>query len=114
MISATPQTTTISLTWTQPPGDVVDSYTISYTSVIEECIGTSDFSTFGSISGNDSSMRSYTLINLEENSVYAITVEAVNGAGGTSSSILTTWTSGAGRLMYLYVTIDVIIQFMNH
>jgi len=36
LISAIPQSTTISITWTQPPGEGVDSYTISYTTATSD------------------------------------------------------------------------------
>ena len=98
LTSTIPQTTTISLTWTQPPGDVVYSYTISYNSTIYQCEGSLEFISSGSIPGINGSMRSYNLINLEEDSVYNISIEAVNKAGSASSTILMRRTSGAGML----------------
>ena len=77
----------------------MDSYTISYISTIDQCMGTVEFMSSGSVSGINGSMRSYTLTNLEEDSEYDITIEAVNGAGRASSSILTTRISAAGRLI---------------
>ena len=86
MIFGTPQTTTISLNWTQPPGDVVDSYTISYTSTHHQCMmGTLEFMSTISIRDIDGYMRSYTLTNLEEDSSYTIDVQAINKAGNYSS-----------------------------
>ena len=52
-------------------------------------------------SGINGSMRSYILTNLVEDSEYAITIEAVNGAGrAASSTMLIIRTSGAGRLIF--------------
>jgi len=83
----------------QPRGDVVDSYTISYTSVIDQCIGRAEFMSTGSISGIDGSVRTYTLTNLEEDSELSITIEAFNGAGRATSSTLKARTSVAGNLV---------------
>ena len=64
-------------------------------------MGTPESSSSVSRSGINGSMRSYILTNLEEDSEYAITIEAVNGAGrAASSTMLTTRTSGAGRLIF--------------
>ena len=98
LISVTPQTTTISLNWIQPPGDVVDFYNIAYTSTTEECRGTIHFMLINSISGINGSLRSYTLKNLEEDSEYNITVEAVKGAGKAGTTLPTTRTSVSGML----------------
>ena len=63
-------------------------------------MGTADFTSSGSVSGINGSMRSYSLTDLEEDSEYDITIEAVNGAGRASSTRLTTRISGAGRLIF--------------
>ena len=77
----TPQTTSIDLAWSQPAGDVVDSYTISYSFVTRGCDGT----VLGgdTITGIDGSIRAYILSNLEENSDLEISITAVNGAGSS-------------------------------
>ena len=79
---------------------MVNSYTISYTSIIDQCRGTVQFASSDSVSGINGSMRSYSLTYLEEDSEYDITIEAVNGAGSATSTILTTRISGAGRLIF--------------
>ena len=63
-------------------------------------MGTVQFTSSSSISGINGSMRSFSLTNLEEDSEYDITIEAINGAGGASSTILTIRISGAGRLIF--------------
>ena len=77
----TPQTTSIDLAWSQPAGDVVDSFTISYSFVTRGC----DSSVLGwdTITGIDGSIRAYSLSNIEENSDYDISFTAVNGAGSS-------------------------------
>ena len=86
------------LTWTQPPGDVVDSYEITHYRITNECFGTVVFGSPSSIAGINGSMRSYSLTDLEEDSGYEITIEAANGAGRATSAILYTRTSVAGAL----------------
>ena len=66
---------------------MVDSYSISYTSTHDQCIGPLDSTSHGSLSGINGSMRSYTLTNLVENSSYMIDVEAINRAGSESSDL---------------------------
>ena len=75
----TSRTTSINLVWSQGAGDVVDSYTISYSYTTRECDGT----VLGSdtITGIDGSIRVYSLSNIEENSDFDISITAVNGAG---------------------------------
>ena len=91
---------TFSITWNQHPGDVVDSYTISYTEIVEECIGLSGYTSTNSIPGIDGSTRSYTLTNLEENGVYSVNVSAINGAGNATSMSCKKRTAAAG-MFYL-------------
>jgi len=51
------------------------------------------------ISDIDGSVRSYTLTDLEEYSEFSITIEAINGAGRVTSSVLTTRTSAGGNFV---------------
>jgi len=44
-------------------------------------------------------VRSYTLTNLEEDSFFSITIEAINGTGRAKSSPLATRTTAAGNLV---------------
>ena len=79
---------------------MVDSYTIYYTSTIDQCRGTVQFTSSDSVSGINGSMRSYSLTDLEEDSEYDITIEAVNGAGSATSTALTTRIAAAGMLIF--------------
>ena len=78
---------------------MVDSYTISYTKTTDQCTGTVDFTSSGSMPGINGTMRSYIVTNLEEDSEYNITVTAINGAGGATSTILTTRIPAGGMLL---------------
>ena len=76
---------------------MVDSYTISYTAINVPCmVTTNKFRLSGMIKGIDGSMRSYTLTNLEEYMEYSTTIEAINGVGRTSSTMLNNRTMVAG------------------
>ena len=90
--STIPQATSISLTWTQLPGDVVNSYTISYSFDIKDCMGQSGDTGGDTETGINGSTRIYTLINLPENSVFTISILAVNGAG-TSAMLAVSMTN---------------------
>ncbi len=87
LISTTQTTSTfITLTWTQTTGDVVDSYTISYSFMVIGCGGVSGSAGNDIIMGIDGATRMYTLSGVEEYTEFTITLTAVNGAGSTSVS----------------------------
>ena len=73
--------TSINLTWTQPEGEVVDSYEVSF-SYQGPCSGFNHTNT----TTLDGTTRQYTLTGLQEFSNYAVTVVAVNDAGGSEES----------------------------
>ena len=79
-LMGTPRTRSISLTWTQSPLDVVDSYTISYTGMAGCASALSGSRT---ISG---SATSFILSSLEEATEYVITIMAKNTAGFSPAS----------------------------
>ncbi len=85
---STPQatSTSVTITWTQTIGDVVDSYTISYSFRVIGCDGVSCSTGNSNIMGIDGSTRMYTLSGLKEYTEFTITLTAVNGAGSTSVS----------------------------
>ena len=87
MLSTSPQSTSITLTWSQSPGDVVDSYQISYSFTIRGC-GMGG----GHVSTVNGSSREYTLTGLEENSDFTINITAMNGAGSSPPARNTTKT----------------------
>ena len=68
--------TSITLTWTQPEWEVVDSYEVSF-SYQGPCSGFSHTNTT-TVAGTT---RQYTLTGLQDFSNYTVTVVAVNGAG---------------------------------
>ena len=79
--------TSISLTWTQPEGEDVDSYEVSF-SFQRSCDG---FNHTNTTTVADTT-RQFTLTGLQEFSNYTVTVVAVNGArrsGGSSVNVVT-------------------------
>ena len=87
LISTTQTTSTsITITWTQTIGDLVDSYTVSYSFTVIGCGGVSGSTGDHDIMGIDGSTRMYTLSGLEEYTEFTITLTAVNGAGSASVS----------------------------
>ena len=81
-ISAVSQSpTSITLTWTQPEGEVVDSYEVSF-SYQGPCSGFNHTNT----TTVDGTTRQYTLTGLQEFSNYTVTLVAVNDAGGSEES----------------------------
>ena len=73
--------TSINLTWTQPVGEVVDSYEVSF-SYQGPCSGFNHTNT----TTVEGTTRQYTLTGLQEFSNYTVTVVAVNGAGRSDES----------------------------
>ena len=85
--------TTISLSWSVPSGSVVDSYEVVWErDTSGECPDEDE----GSATITDGS-TSYTIILLEEDSSYTITVNATNAAGSAASDPVTGMTGEAGE-----------------
>ena len=101
----TPQTTSINLVWSQRAGDVVDSYTISYSYITRGCNGTALGG--NTITGIDGSIRTYSLSNIEENSDFCISISAVNGAGTSQVPARTSFTTlVAGGIVFMSTVRD--------
>ena len=97
--------TTISLSWTQPGGDV-DSYTVSYTYTIRQC-GPGVMS--GSQSISDGSARSYELSGLEEDSDYTITLTANVGTESIDSNMISATTGTAGISIHSQIDVHILL-----
>ena len=103
---ATGMTTSILLTWEQPEGSV-DSYILNYEFTVTECMNNEG--TFPPVTATiaDGSLREYTIENsvdtpVEEDSVYSITLRAVNTVDTSeSSNRATTNTMTAGEYYYM-------------
>ena len=90
--------TSITLSWEQPAGDIVDRYDIVYTYLG----GCSDYTQPENMTTViDGTAREYTLQNLQEFSDYNITIAAVNYAGQSIQTKLTAPTQLAGRYSYM-------------
>ena len=81
----------ITLTWTQPDGDVVDSYEVSF-SYQGPCSGFNHTNT----TTVDGTTRQLTLTGLQEFSNYTVTVVAINGAGRSRRSSVNVVTMADG------------------
>ena len=80
----------VEVTWTLSSSPDVTGYLISYTTTAEYASG-------GSMMVSDNSTTSSTLANLEENTLYTITVQATsnNGMSANSNAVsVTTYTDG--------------------
>ena len=93
IMSTTPQSTSIIITWTQPEGDVVDSYEITYT-FQGPCPNAE--APVMTITIDDGTTREYTIVGLEEFSDYLISVAAVNRAGRSDAASTATRTLSTG------------------
>ena len=83
--------TSITLTWTQPAREVVDSYKVSF-SYQGPCSGFNHTNT----TTVDGTARQYTLTGLQKFSNYTVTVVAVNGVGRSGESSENTVTMADG------------------
>lgn len=97
-MSATP--TSISILWEQEPCSEVLSYELQYHFNIQEC---SDYNEQNwTITIFDTSLRQYTILNstetpVEEDSIYHITLTAVNSDGRRETSLSMIATPGASK-----------------
>ena len=97
IVSTTPQSTSITITWTQPEGDVVDFYELTY-SYQGPCPGVTQSESV-SISG---SRRQFVAVALHEFSNYTITIIALNVAGNSPPVTITAETLTAGMMYYMH------------
>ena len=114
LVSRPPLATSISLSWTQPLGaDAINSYQINYSYTINECSRDS----VGRImqgSVNVGNVRTYNLSNssqtpVEEDSVYSITVTAINNVvSSIPSATRMTTTAPAGMSVLSFICMSVL------
>ena len=101
ILTPTVTATSISLTWNQQGGSVVDSYEINYSYIIGEC-GVANPPVNFTLA--DGSQRSYIIVNdsdtpVEEASVYSVSLTAINSVGRSTPSNTQVTTSEAGKCM---------------
>jgi len=81
----------VKVTWDPSSSPGVTGYLISYTT-------TASYASGGNVTVNDASTTSGTLTNLEENTLYTITVQAIGNYGVTNANSnevsVTTYTDG--------------------
>ena len=68
----------------------MDSYTLSYSSTVTGCSGVPGAIGIDTVTEIRGSERTHSLTNLEENTQYIIRISAVNGAGTSAMSPITT------------------------
>ena len=88
--------TTITLTWTQPEGEIVNNYELvfSYQGLCDRFTHTSTTTVNGTT-------RQYTLTGLQEFSTYTINITAVNDGGRSAVTSQSVTTIAAG-MSYMY------------
>ena len=88
-VMTTAGTTSISITWQQAEGDVVDRYEIQYTYTVNAHPGSCVLSDTEpiTVTVNNGTARGYNLTPVEEDSVYTLSLTAINSAGSTSVSV---------------------------
>lgn len=87
--------TTINLTWSQPLGDIVDQYIITYHFTERDCGFSGGSNIMIPVAG---SSRAHTLTGVEENSHYFIRITANNAAGNSPPVLTSLTTSIAGKI----------------
>ena len=93
IVRVTSETTSIMLVWTQPTDHNVDSYLIMYSFTVDDCL-----EVYGeNVMSVNGSSRGHTLIGLEENSHFNISITAMNAVGISQPIQITTITHIAGR-----------------
>ena len=87
--------TSISLTWSVPSGSVVSSYEVMWQR--DTSVGCSDEDEDSRTINTNSISTAYTISGLEEDSLYRITVTAVNSIANIISDTVTAMTEEAGE-----------------
>ena len=93
LASPSQSSTSITLSWEQAAGDVVDRYVIDF-AYLGECNDFFQVVNSRIVNGN---VTEFTLQDLQEFSSYAIRVTAVNSGGSNTSEVLTVNTTAAGK-----------------
>ena len=94
MVSTIPGATSITLSWTQPSGGIVDSYTVQYSASVRGCSDVPP--TQGGPTTISSTLRMYEITNLKEDSDISGTIAAVTG-GSASTSFTTSTLTASNR-----------------
>ena len=97
--------TTITLTWTQPEGEIVNSYELFFSYQ-----GPCDRFTHTHTTTVDGITRQYTLTGLQEFSTYTINITAVNDGGRSAVTSQSVTTIAEGRLYFSSV---LLLAFIN-
>ena len=85
--------TSINITWTETTTTNIDRYEVTYSYTVRRCSAPASPAMTNTVT---STARSHTLMNLNEDSTYTITVRNINGAASNMSTI-TANTATAGN-----------------
>ena len=73
----------IFMNWSHPTNEAIEHFTISYSCIVLECMGSPDCSGLNNVTNT---RMNYTIEEVEEDSNYTITIIAVNRNGRTMSA----------------------------
>ena len=85
--------TSITITWTETTTTNIDRYEVTYSYIVRRCTAPAGPAMTDTVT---STARSHTLMNLNEDSTYTITVRNINGATSNMSAI-TAYTATTGN-----------------
>ena len=85
--------TSITITWTETTTTNIDRYEVTYSYTVRRCSAPAGPAMTNTVTNTS---RSHTLMNLNEDSTYTITVRNINGAASNMTTI-TAYTATAGN-----------------
>ena len=94
VLEASPGTTSITLVWSQPPGEIVDIFIIVYSYAVRGCPEENGQNITESVNGSAEAL--ITLTGLEENADFFISILARNESGDSEPANITLTTLVAG------------------
>ena len=108
--------TTLHITWTVSPDIHIDRFDVTYNHTVNRCSAPPGAQRTDTITAG--STRSHTLIGLNEDSNYSITVRAINNEGSTMATVSAdTMTSGmcvhGNNYMYIMIYIQIQVVLLS-
>ena len=79
--------TSITITWTETTTTNIDRYEVTYSYTVRRCSAPAGPAMTNTVTRISTKSRSHTLMNLNEDSTYNITVRNINGAASNMSTI---------------------------
>ena len=97
-LAVSQSSTSITLTWTQPEGEIVNSFELAFSYQ-----GPCDRFTQANTTTVNGTTRQYTLTGLQQFSTYTINITAANDGGRSAVTSQSVTTRVAGRLQFIIV-----------